>query len=128
MEAKEKAYEIFNNCCDYADYTDNDNCFTERETMYKNAKHLAIIVVSEVLTFLSLQKGFYDENAVKYFTEVKGEIINIEICNNNLLKFPKKYTEKDIKYAYEQGKLYHNVCYKREFDNVISIINNKQIK
>jgi hypothetical protein len=77
---KEKAFEIFNKCCDYAHYTDEDACLTERQTMYKNAKALSLIFVDEILLFLSLQMGFYDKNAVEYFTKVKEEIQQIEIC------------------------------------------------
>jgi hypothetical protein len=39
----------------------------------------------------------------------------------------KNYTEEDLKYAYEQGKLYSNICYRREFYNVLAIINIKNI-
>lgn len=40
----------------------------------KYAKKCALIAVNEILLFLSLQIGFYDEKAVKYFEEVKQEI------------------------------------------------------
>ncbi len=93
---KEKAIEIFNKCCDYADYTDEDCCFTERETMYKNAKALSFIMVNEILKDRERLSDafFYDLN---YWIDVKKEIEYIEICENDVLKFPKKYTEKHLK-------------------------------
>jgi hypothetical protein len=90
MYSKEKAFEIFDKCCDYADYTDEDCCFTERETMYKNARALSFIMIDEILN------NTYCQFKTKYWQEVKKEIENIEICDNNLLKLPKKYTEKHI--------------------------------
>ena len=90
MEAKEKSCEIFNKCCDYADYTDEDCCFTERETMYKNAKALSLIMIDEILN------NTFCQFKTKYWMEVKMEIEKIEICDNNLSKLPKKYTEKHI--------------------------------
>ena len=93
MKAKEKALEIFNKCCDYADYTDEDCCFTEHETMYKNAKSLSLIMIDEILNYLK-KDGFSIQ--INYWQEVKKEIENIEICYNNLSKLPKKYTEKHI--------------------------------
>lgn len=128
MEAIEKANELFNNCCDYADYTDEDSCFTERETMYKNAKMIALIVVNETLHQLSIVKSSTnDSNSVveriSFFNKIKKEIEEIEICDNNSLKLPKKYTEKNLKYAYEQGNLSNNPNYYRSFENVLSIIN-----
>jgi hypothetical protein len=39
----------------------------------------------------------------------------------------KMYSEEDLKYAYEQGKLYSNICYCREFDNVIEIIKTNKL-
>lgn len=132
METIEKANEIFNKCCDYADYTDEDCCFTERETMYKNAKHLSLIVVDEIIKVFNFINLNGDDlillEELKYWKEVKKEIENIEICDNNLLKFPKKYTEKHLKYSYEQGKLVHNPCYSRSFENILKIINNTKCK
>ena len=119
MEAKEKAFEIFNKCCDYADYTDEDCCFTERETMYKNAKSLSLIVIDEILNNCG---GKCDCRSCRYWKLAKQEIENIEICENDIFKLPKKYNEKDLKYAYEQGKLFHNPCYSRTFDNVLNIL------
>ena len=87
---KEKAIEIFNKCCDYADYTDEDCCFTERETMYKNAKALSLIFVNEILEICPLQNDWYWE-------KVKQELEKIEICENDVFKLPKKYTEKHLK-------------------------------
>lgn len=129
MEAKEKANQLFNNCCDYADYTDEDSCFTERETMYKNAKMIALIVVGEVSHQLAVVKSStYDKQSVNerinFFNQVRQEIENISLCDN-IKKFPKKYTEKHLRYAYDQGCLSNNYNYYRSFENVISIINNK---
>jgi len=39
----------------------------------------------------------------------------------------KKYSEEDLKYAYEQGKLVSNPCYSRTFENVLGIIEVKSI-
>jgi len=41
------------------------------------SKECALIVVNEILLFLSLQIGFYDENAVNYWNEVEQEINNL---------------------------------------------------
>lgn len=124
MEAKEKAYWIFNKCCDYADYTDEDCCFTERETMYKNAKSLSLIMVDEIIENNRLfLDGLRYHEILNHWEEIKIEIENIELCDNNLLKLPKKYTEKHLKYAYEQGSLSNNPNYYRSFENVLSIIN-----
>jgi len=122
MEAIEKANEIFNKCCDYADYTDEDCCFTERETMYKNAKHLSLIIVDEILNLLDKECIIYGS---VFWKNVKIEIESIDFCDNNLSKLPKKYNEKNLKYAYEQGGLSNNPNYYRSFENVLSIINNK---
>jgi len=75
---KEKAIEIFNKCCDYAYYTDEDSCLTEKETMYKNAKALSFIMVSEILKDRERLSDafFYDLN---YWIEVKKQIENIDI-------------------------------------------------
>jgi len=121
MDAKDKANEIFNNCCDYADYTDEDSCFTERETMYKNAKSLSLIMVNEILKLLEKEGIVYGSI---FWENVKTEIENIEICNNNLSKLPKKYTADHLKYSYEQGILSNNPNYCRSFENVLGIINN----
>lgn len=128
MYAKDKANQIFNNCCDYADYTDEDSCFTERETMYKNAKMIALIVVGEVTHQLAVVKSStYDNQSVNerinFFNEVRKEIENIEICDNKLQKLPKKYTEKHLELAYKHGKMSKNPNYYGSFENVLSIIN-----
>ena len=96
MTPKEKAYDIFNKCCDYADYTDEDCCFTERETMYKNAKALSLIFVKEILEDRERLSDafFYDLN---YWIDVQKRIEEIEICENDVFKLPKKYTEKHLK-------------------------------
>ena len=124
---KEKAIEIFNKCCDYADYTDEDCCFTERETMYKNAKALSFIMVNEILKDRERLSDafFYDLN---YWIDVKKEIECIEICENDVFKLPKKYTEKHLKYAYEQGLKSNNPVYYRSFENVLSILKNSSTK
>ena len=83
MEAKEKAYEIFNKCCDYADYRDDDDCFTERETMYKNAKSLSLIMVEEIIKVFYFinpnSEDFILLEELKYWNEIKSEIENIKI-------------------------------------------------
>ena len=38
----------------------------------------------------------------------------------------RSYSEEDLKYAYEQGKLYSNICYSRTFENVLEIIKIKK--
>jgi len=119
MEAKEKAFEIFNKCCDYADYTDEDCCFTERETMYKNAKELSLIMVNEIIKDYD-----YDCFPPIFWIDVKKEIEKIEITENDVFKLPKKYTEKHLKYAYEQGLKSNNPVYYRSFENVLSILKN----
>lgn len=126
MEAKEKAYEIFNKCCDYADYRDDDGCFTERETMYKNAKNLSLITIEEII------KVFYFINPngedlillgeLKYWNEVKQEIENIEIIENDIFKLPKKYTEEHLRNAYMQGKHGGKTQIYRDFNEFVSLL------
>jgi len=81
MIPKEKAYEIINKVCDYAIFTDEDGCFTERETMYKNGKALALIVVNYVLEDRERLKDalFYDLN---YWLDIKKHIEDFEIIEN----------------------------------------------
>lgn len=38
----------------------------------------------------------------------------------------RSYSEEDLKYAYEQGKLYSHICYSRTFENVLEIIKIKK--
>jgi hypothetical protein len=35
----------------------------------------------------------------------------------------KMYNKNELKYAFEQGKLNSNICYKRNFKNVVEILN-----
>jgi hypothetical protein len=37
------------------------------------------------------------------------------------------YTEQDLQYAFEQGKLCSNICYRRDFKNVLEIIKFKKL-
>jgi hypothetical protein len=34
----------------------------------------------------------------------------------------KLYSEEDLEYAFEQGRLYSNICYRRTFKNVLEIL------
>lgn len=78
MKEKEKAYEIINNMSDYAAFTDEDCCFTERETMYKNAKALALIAVDEILKAIN---PFGQFSGKDYWQEVRNYIQDFEIIN-----------------------------------------------
>lgn len=103
MTVQEKAFEIFNKCCDYAHYTDEDGCFTERETMYKNGRALALIMVEEIIKDRERLSDalFYDSN---YWVDVKKELENIEICDNTLLRFPNRHTVKNLEEDYMKAK------------------------
>lgn len=48
MEEIEKALELINKFEDFVDY-EGDDCFTEREKMFINAKNCALITVDEVI-------------------------------------------------------------------------------
>ena len=47
-----------------------------RNNQLENAKQNAINAVDEILKFLSIQVGFYDENGILFWKEVKNEIKN----------------------------------------------------
>ena len=57
---------------------DKNDRFNEPAMQMKHAIKCALIFVDEMLLFLSLQIGFYDENAVEYYKKVKEEIRNFE--------------------------------------------------
>lgn len=42
--------------------------------------------------------------------------------------YKRMYSEEDLKYAFEQGKLHSNICYSRTFENVLEIIKIKKNK
>ncbi len=44
------------------------------KNQFENAKKIALISVDEILNFLSMQVGFYDENGVLFWKEVKQEL------------------------------------------------------
>jgi hypothetical protein len=68
MEPKEKAKEFYDKF-----YFSLPFLNTNEEAINLSKKY-SLILVDEVLLFLSLQQGFYDDNAVEYFKEVKEEI------------------------------------------------------
>jgi hypothetical protein len=72
-----------------------------------------------------------EEVAYKIFSTMPSEI-STSTAKYKALELAKwqqekMYSEEDLKYAYEQGKLYSNICYSREFDNVIEIIKTNKI-
>ena len=83
MTPKEKAQELFNNSCDYADYTDEDCCLTERETMYKNAKMIALIVANETINEIKVYflERYDAVDRFFFWKDVKQEIEKINIFN-----------------------------------------------
>ena len=73
MNYKLKAKELFDkyDAMDFHDLTDHD----------ESAKECALIAVDEVINYLSLYKGVYDQDffdAEKYWQEVKQEINKIK--------------------------------------------------
>lgn len=56
-----------------------------RKNQFENAKQNAITAVDEILKFLSMQVGFYDENGILFWQEVKQEIKKFINQAENLL-------------------------------------------
>ena len=56
-----------------------------RNNQLENAKQNAINAVNEILKFLSIQVGFYDENGILFWKEVKQEIKNYESKKTKML-------------------------------------------
>ena len=77
METIERAKEIIEKMY----VVDKNDKFNETPIQMKQAINCALIAVDEILLFLSLQIGFYDEKAIEYYNQVKKEIINF---NNEL--------------------------------------------
>ena len=80
MTPKEKANELVEKYKPYVHGYVGSSMLTNYEypeQILSQAKKAALIAVNEILLFLSLQMGFYDEKAVKYFEEVKQEIENL---------------------------------------------------
>ena len=48
--------------------------FQNPALQFEQAKYCAKIAVEEVLEFLKMQMGFYDENGVKFWEKIKVEI------------------------------------------------------
>jgi hypothetical protein len=42
------------------------------------------------------------------------------------MKQERSYSEEDLEYAFEQGKLNSNICYRRTFKNVLEILQFKK--
>ena len=57
----------------------------DRNNQLENAKQNAINAVDEILKFLSIQVGFYDENGILFWKEVKQEIKNYESKKTKML-------------------------------------------
>jgi hypothetical protein len=49
----------------------------ERLTFYQ-AKECALISIDEIITFLKMQMGFYDEEAMKYHLKIREEIEKLQ--------------------------------------------------
>lgn len=74
MEPTERAKELIEKMY----VVDKNDKFNEPAMQMKHAINCALIAVEEILLFLSLQMGFYDEKAVEYYNRVKKEIINFK--------------------------------------------------
>ena len=72
MTPKEKAKELTDEI-----YNEIISQYQESEESYNEAKRCSLIFINNQLEFLALQKGFYDEEAVKYFEEVKHEVTKL---------------------------------------------------
>lgn len=68
MNPKEKASDLIEKFEPFVDYK-GDDCFTEREKIFINAKRCAFILVNEILNI-----EFYEVR--NYWLEVKQEIEN----------------------------------------------------
>lgn len=81
MEPKEKAKELINLFCDFADYQEDD-CFTERQKLLINAKHCARASVNDSIKTLhqeSVYLGFHYYKVIEYYEEV---LIQIDLHEN----------------------------------------------
>jgi hypothetical protein len=71
-----------------------------------------------------------EEAAEKYQEDITDAWSINEHCKSSFIDGAKwqqeqeknNYSEEDLKYAYEQGKLYSHICYSRTFENVLEII------
>lgn len=88
MEYIEKALELINKFEDFVDY-EGDDCFTEREKMFINAKNCALITVEEVIKVFYFINPNCDDlillEELKYWKDVKTEIEQFE-TNENILR------------------------------------------
>jgi len=73
MTPKEKAEELTTKAAVYTDINNNKG-WVDHDLWNNRNKMIAFVVADEILTLLAIQIGFYDEAAVKYWTEVKAEI------------------------------------------------------
>jgi len=73
MTEKQHAKELINKF-----YARATSYSSDRKNQYENAKQCALIAINEILLFISLQIGFYDDEGRKYYENVKKEIENNE--------------------------------------------------
>ena len=48
--------------------------FQKEPLMFEQAKNCALISIDEIITFLKMQMGFYDEKAMEYHLKIREEI------------------------------------------------------
>lgn len=51
--------------------------FQKEPLMFEQAKHCALISIDEIITFLKMQMGFYDEKAMEYNLKIREEILKL---------------------------------------------------
>jgi len=82
------------------------------------------MIIGEIMKSLVAAQEYKDlklENLKTYFENLTEKAKDVEKLE------PKGcYSEEDLKYAYEQGKLYSHICYSRTFENVLEIIKIKK--
>ena len=74
------------------------------------------------------------QTAVEWlFNQIKKDIIGLEYDYadefnqaKEMEEQQKGYSEEDLEYAFEQGRLYSNICYRRTFKNVLEILQFKK--
>ena len=84
-------------------------------------KQTAVEKLLEELNGDSFQELCSNHKYIKDYLESRIKSIYLEIEKQQI-----GYSEEDLKYAFEQGKLYSNICYSRTFENILEIIKIKK--
>jgi len=48
--------------------------FQTEKLTFEQSKKCALMSVDQIITFLKMQMGFYDENAMEYYLKIREEI------------------------------------------------------